>query len=226
MGNPVVRSFAAMSDPSTEPSAAQFPGQPLADVPDGASDEMLLLGARLRDETALALLYDRYGGLVYTLSLRVVNDRALAEEVMQDVFLRCWHGLEQYDASRGTLPGWLLGITRNRAVDLLRGRQHQARLREREPLTEPGRAEPETPDRTDEVVLHAMVGQALTELSESQREAIELAYYGGLTQVEVADQLGEPLGTIKTRIRDGLRRLRRVLAPIVDVSTAREGGTS
>jgi RNA polymerase sigma-70 factor (ECF subfamily) len=225
----VVLSFAAMSDPRTEPSAAQPPDEPSGSVPDGteaASDEMLLLGARLRDESALAMLYDRYGGLVFTLALRVLGDRDLAEEVMQDVFLRCWHGLEQYDAARGTLPGWLLGIARNRSIDLLRGRQHQARLREREPLPEPGELEPGTPDRAEEVVLRAMVGQALTELSEPQREAIELAYYGGLTQAEVADQLGEPLGTIRTRIRDGLRRLRRMLAPIVDVSAAREGGAS
>lgn len=220
----MVRSFAAMSDPPIEPGAAQPQDQPPGTVTDGASDEMLLLGARLRDESALAMLYDRYGGLVFTLALRVVGDRDLAEEVMQDVFLRCWHGLEQYDAGR-TLPVWLLGIARDRAIDLL-SRRHQTRLREREPGPAPGQREPEPPDRAEEVVLRALVGQALAELAAPQREAIELAYYGGLTQAEVADQLGEPLGTIKTRIRDGLRRLRRVLAPVVDVSAAREGGAS
>ena len=218
-----------MSDPRTDPSAARPPDESSIDGPDrgeAASDEKLLLGARLRDESALAGLYDRYGGLVFTLALRIVGDRDLAEEVMQDVFLRCWHGLEQFDASRGSLPGWLLGIARNRAIDVLRGRQHQARLREREPLPEPGDWEPATADRSDEVVLYTLVGQALAELSEAQREAIELAYYGGLTQTEVAQQLGEPLGTIKTRIRDGLRRLRRVLAPVVEVASVGEGGAS
>lgn len=187
---------------------------------------MLLLGARLRDESALAILYDRYSGLVYTLALRVVGDRDLAEEVMQDVFLRCWHGTEQYDPTRGTLPGWLLGIARNRAIDVVRSRQHQARLREREPLPEPGPHEIGVPDRAEEILLREMVSQALTELSAPQRAAIELAYYGGLTQAEVATQLGEPLGTVKTRIRDGLRRLRRVLAPVVDASPVPEGGAS
>lgn len=118
-----------MSDPRTEPSAARPPDEPptvpsssVAGGPELTSDEMLLRGVRLRDETALSMLYDRYGGLVFTLALRVLGDRELAEEVMQDVFLRCWHGLEQYDTARGRLAGWLLGITRNRAIDVLRGR--------------------------------------------------------------------------------------------------------
>lgn len=231
----MVLSFPAMSDPRAEPSFAQSSEDQPSTVPGvtvETSDHLLLLGARHRDESALAALYDRYGGLVYTLALRVVGERDLAEEVMQDVFLRCWHGSEQYDPTRGTLPGWLLGITRNRAIDVLRGRQHQARLREREPLPEPGPHEPGTPDGAEEIVVRAMVGEALAELSAPQREAIELAYYGGLTQAEVADQLGEPLGTIKTRIRDGLRRLRRVLAPFVEggsthgAGSTQEGGPS
>jgi RNA polymerase sigma-70 factor (ECF subfamily) len=184
------------------------------------------MGARLRDEDALAALYDRYSGLVFTLALRIVGDRALAEEVMQDVFLRCWHGLEQFDRSRGTLPAWLFGMTRNRAIDLLRSRHHQARLREQTPLAENEQFEASTPDASDDVLLRATVGEALGELTEGQREAIELAYYGGLTQVEVAAQLGEPLGTVKTRIRDGLRRLRRVLAPMVGQTPAEQGGAS
>jgi RNA polymerase sigma-70 factor, ECF subfamily len=178
-----------------------------------ASDRLLLLGARRRDEAALAGLYDRYGGLVFTLALRIVGDRDLAEEVMQDVFLRCWHGLDQFDEGRGTLASWLMGITRNRAIDLLRGRQHQARLRENAPLPDTGLAEPSTADASEEVVLRETVGRALAELSEPQRQAIELAYYGGLSQSEVAVQLGQPLGTVKTRVRDGLLRLRRILSP-------------
>jgi RNA polymerase sigma-70 factor (ECF subfamily) len=215
-----------MSDSRTEPGAARPTDEPLETPSDAASDEILLLGVRHRDEGALAALYDRYGGLVFTLALRVVGDRDQAEDVMQDVFLRCWHGLEQYSATQGRLPGWLLGITRTRAVDLLRGRQRQGRPREREPLPAPGGQEPGAPDRAEVLVLRAMVGQALAELSAPQREAIELAYYGGLTQVEVAGRLGQPPGTIRTRIRDGLRRLRRVLSPVVDVSPAREGGVS
>ncbi len=217
----MVASAPVMSDPSAELSAATS-----ADDVGTASDELLLLGIRMRDETALAALYDRYSSLVFTLALRMLQDGALAEEVVQDVFVRCWHGLEQYDRARGTLPGWLLGITRNRAIDVLRGRQHQARLRERTPLIDSGPTEPSTPDRGEEVALRATVVQALAELSPPQREAIELAYYGGLTQSEVAAQLSQPLGTVKTRIRDGLRRLRRVLAPTIDGHMAGAGGAS
>ena len=153
-----------MSDPRTEPSAARPPDEPptvpsssVAGGPELTSDEMLLRGVRLRDETALSMLYDRYGGLVFTLALRVLGDRELAEEVMQDVFLRCWHGLEQHVAARGRLAGWLLGITRNRAIDVLRGRQHQARPRESASLPEPGEREPGAPDSADQIALQAEV---------------------------------------------------------------------
>lgn len=217
----MVPSLAAMDDPRTESQSASPPADPRL----SASDSLLLLGARRRDETALAGLYDRYGGLVFTLALRIVGDRALAEEVMQDVFLRCWHGLEQFDEDRGSIPSWLMGITRNRAIDLLRSRQHQARLREQAPLPDVSQFEPSTPDGTDDVVLRETVGQALAELSPPQREAIELAYYGGLTQAEVAEQLDQPLGTVKTRMRDGLRRLRGILAPVIDDGGVRGAGS-
>ena len=90
-------------------------------------DSELLRRVQARDEAALAALYDEYGGLVYTLALRIVGDRHLAQEVLQDTFLRCWEGAEQYDPARGRPAAWLLGVARNRAIDLLRGRQHQAR---------------------------------------------------------------------------------------------------
>jgi RNA polymerase sigma-70 factor, ECF subfamily len=216
-----------MSDSHTEPSIRLPEGAPSQPVAPGAptvSDELLLHGVRLRDEQALGQLYDRYGGLVFTLALRVVGDRDLAEEVMQDVFLRCWNGLNQFDATRGTVPAWLFGITRHRAIDVLRGRQHQALLRERDALPEAGAAEPSSPESAEEVVNRATVNQALHELAAPQRAAIELAFYGGLTQAEVATRLGEPLGTIKTRIRDGMRRLRSVLEPATE-SGPRGGGT-
>ena len=213
-----------MSDPRTEPSAALPP----AELPSGrpASDEALLDGARRRDEAALLGLYDRYGVLVYTLALRIVGERDLAEEVMHDVFLRCWHGLEAYDAAQGTLAGWLLGVARGRAIEAARGRQPGAQPGDRERPVSSDAREAETPGSTDEVALRGMVEEALAGLAEPQRAAIELAYYGGLTQTEVAARLGEPPGAAKTRIRDGVRRLRRLLAPIVDDSAVREDGVS
>lgn len=168
------------------------------------------------DESALEALYARYGGLVYTLALRIVGDPELAREVLQDTFLRSWDGWDAYDPARGRVPWWLMGIARNRAIDLLRSRSHQARLRERERLT------PAVPtseaggrDTTEALGLRRAVTNALQELSTVQRQAIELAYYGGFTQVEIARELGEPLGTIKSRTREGMERLRRLLGPAV-----------
>ena len=185
-------------------------------VPTEPSDSALLDALVRRDEAALATLYDRYGGLVYTLALRIVGDRDLAGEVLQDVFLRCWDHATAFRPERGHVAAWLLGIARNRAIDLLRSRQHQARLRERDRLPEPGTPEePAEADVGDDVALRQAVSAALAALPAGQRQAITLAYYGGLTQAEIAHRLGEPLGTIKTRMRDGMERLRRLLRPVI-----------
>ena len=178
--------------------------------PEDPADLELVRRMSRGDETALETLYSRYGGLVYTLALRVVGDPELAREVLQDTFLRCWDGHETYEPARGRVPWWLMGIARNRAIDLLRSRPHQARLREQEPLTGEER-EPQMGAET--VVLRRTVANALQALSTVQREAIELAYYGGLTQVEIAQALREPLGTIKSRTRDAMARLRHLLGP-------------
>jgi RNA polymerase sigma-70 factor (ECF subfamily) len=167
------------------------------------------------EESALEVLYARYAGLIFTLALRIVGDPELAREVLQDTFLRCWDGREAYDPGRGRVPGWLMGIARNRAIDLLRSRPHQARLREREPLV--GLAsEPTQRDVTDSVTLRLAVASALQVLPIGQRQAIELAYYGGHTQVEIARELGEPLGTIKSRTREAMERLRAALWPLIE----------
>jgi RNA polymerase sigma-70 factor (ECF subfamily) len=227
-----------MSDPRTEPSPALPPVEPssgglagsVSKGPDAASDEMLLAGIRRSDEPALLGLYDRYGGLVYTLALRIGGDRDLAEEVTHDVFLRCWHGLEAYDAARGAPAGWLLAIARGRALEAARGRQSGGRPGQDEPSAEAGMPATRGPtqsnasQRADNVAPREMVERALAELAGPQRAAIELAYYDGLTQSEVAGQLAEPPGVVKARIRDGVRRLRRLLAPIVDDSAQREDG--
>src|SRR5262245_44381792 len=166
------------------------------------------------DESALEGLYARYGGLVYTLALRIVGDPELAREVLQDTFLRSWDGRDAYDPSRGRVPWWLMGIARNRAIDLLRSRPHQARLREGERLSREA-SDADSPDTQETLVMRRAVTEALSDLSAVQREAIELAYYGGLTQAEIARKLGQPLGTVKSRTRDAMDRLRRALAPLV-----------
>jgi len=187
---------------------------------DPAADPDLVGRMRLGDESALESLYARYGGLVYTLALRIVGDPELAREVVQDTFLRSWDGRETYDARRGRVPWWLMGIARNRAIDLLRSRSHQARLRERTTLP-PAISTALSHDPAETVVARRAVLDALRELSEGQRRAIELAYYGGLTQTEIANELGEPLGTIKSRTREALERLRKVLGPFIQSAGGR-----
>lgn len=178
------------------------------------ADAELMERVRRGDEAALATLYDRYGGLILTVALRIVGDRELAEEVMQDSFLRVWNASETYRSSRGQVSGWLIGIARNRAIDMLRSRQHKTRLRERTPLPEPGDEDTfGVADETDAVATRQAVTDALAGLSMAQRQVVELAYYGGMSQSEIARQLGEPLGTIKSRTRVAMEHLRSALRP-------------
>jgi RNA polymerase sigma-70 factor, ECF subfamily len=200
-------------------SADSFPdaGEPRGVGWEGPADPELVLRMRQGDESALEALYARYGGLVFTLALRIVRDPELAREVLQDTFLRSWDGRETYDAGRGRVPWWLMGIARNRAIDLLRSRPHQARLREQGQLAD---GAPGPGDSTEVVAVRRAVTSALHALSAEQRQAIELAYYGGLTQVEIARELGAPLGTIKSRMREAMDRLREALRPLM----GQEGG--
>lgn len=188
----------------------------MQNTPASPSDQALIAAIAARDETALRTLYDRYGALVFSLALRRLGDRELAEEVLQDVFLRCWERAESYRAAAGSVPAWLIGITRNRAIDVHRGRLQRERGRE---VALPAAAE----DGAGEDVvadLHTLavrlaLNAALAELTPAQRQAIALAFYGDLSQSQIAGRLGTPLGTVKTRIRDGLARLRGALLPIV-----------
>jgi RNA polymerase sigma-70 factor (ECF subfamily) len=184
---------------------------------------LLLLGARLRDEVALTALYDRYAALIFTLALRVVGERPRAETVMQDVFLRCWRGQDQYDAAHGTPATWLLGMALEFALESRRVRQSGADSAEvaaadalpsanaRDEAPESAEVEPGAPALPAEVATRERVGRAVADLAELERSTIELAYYGGLTQTEIATQLGEPLAVVEDSVRDGLARLRRAL---------------
>ena len=180
------------------------------------SDSDLVRRMRRGDEGALEALYLRYAGLVHTLALRIVGDPELAREVLQDTFLRSWDGRDTYDPAKGRVAWWLMGIARNRAIDLLRSRSHQARLREREARPSPLLVAEATPDPGDVVSDRRVVVGALAGLSSAQRETIELAYYQGLTQAEIADKLGQPLGTIKSRMREAMERLRAALRSLID----------
>src|SRR5262245_34810016 len=151
-------------------------GQPADTRSEEPADLELLRRMQRGDESALEALYTRYGGLVFTLAMRIVGDSELAREVLQDTFLRSWDGRETYDPRRGRIPWWLMGIARNRAIDELRSRPHQARLREQErPLSHVREEESVDRGAADALALRRAVSQALTGLSDNQREAIELA---------------------------------------------------
>jgi RNA polymerase sigma-70 factor (ECF subfamily) len=171
-----------------------------------------------RDELAFAVLYDRYADLVYSASVRVLADSQLAEDATQDIFVRLWRRPEAFVADRGRFVSWLMSVVRNRAVDELRARGRRQR-REGSPGSEAQEAAlamlaADSDDPAREAQLHEnqrIVHRALIQLPIEQRAALELAYFGGLTQQEIATQLGEPLGTVKTRIRLGMQKLRRAL---------------
>jgi RNA polymerase sigma-70 factor (ECF subfamily) len=157
------------------------------------------------DRHALGSLYDRYAGLVNGLALRILRDTSDAEDVVQEVFVQVWRHASRFDPARGTPEAWLCTIARTRALDRLRRRVSR---REDGEAAIPGLSE--QPQREEGLA----VRKALDGLSEDQRRALELAYYEGLTQSEIARTLGEPLGTIKTRIRTAMLRLRETLAPL------------
>jgi RNA polymerase sigma-70 factor (ECF subfamily) len=161
-----------------------------------------------RDPRALAELYDRYGRLAYSLIVRVVRDGALAEDLVQETFLRVWNRAQGFDAQRGAIGPWLLAVARNRAIDYLRsagGRERNAL--ELEEVDHPSLYTDMERDilATDKA---RMIRAALEKLAPNQREVIELAYFEGLTQTEMAERMGQPLGTVKTWVRTALKNLR------------------
>jgi RNA polymerase sigma factor (sigma-70 family) len=172
------------------------------------SDEALLTLVADGDEDALAELYDRYGRVAYGLAQRVVRDPALAEDAVQEAFLAVWRSAATFRAERAKPSTWILTLVHRRAVDLVR---REARRR-----GDPLEAAPDPVARPAEEEVDVrrnrrIVQDALRRLPDDQRQALELAYYGGLTQSELAERLGLPLGTVKSRMFTGLRRLRELL---------------
>ncbi len=181
------------------------------------NDEALLALIARRHEPALATLYDRYIRLVYTVALRITGDRQTAEEVVQDVFQNVWQAAGSFQAGVGTPSAWLLGITRHRAIDAMRSKRERARSREQS-IEQTG-IEGEVSYVEDEVTRRLQrdaIKTAMQSLPVEQRQAIELAYYGGFTRNEIANELGQPVGTVKTRLRLGLMKLRDLLRTLED----------
>jgi RNA polymerase sigma-70 factor (ECF subfamily) len=172
------------------------------------SDEDLLQSIATGDEAALGELYDRYGRVAYGVAFRVLRDKALAEDAVQEAFLAIWRSARRYREERAKPSTWLLTLVHRRAVDLVR-REDRRRA---EPLEEPPEAAGTTvPEEADLRERRAAVQSALRRLPTDQRQALELAYYGGYTQSELAERLGVPLGTVKSRMFAGLTRLRELV---------------
>lgn len=180
-----------------------------ADVTDAA----LMTAMHRGDEAALAALYDRYATPIHALALRITGERDAAQEVTQDTFLRAWNHADTYDAARGACGPWLFTIARRRALDLLRTRERRAQIAPGRFVSDGGTLpDPAHPDPTAGIALAQTVAQAVASLPPAQRHTVELAYFGGLTQQQIATHTNQPLGTVKSRMRAALETLRERLA--------------
>ncbi len=175
------------------------------------SDEALL--ARLAtgaDEDSLSKLYDRYQAQMYGLAMRITNDAQIAQDAVQEAFVGIWRNAARYSEARASVRTWMLSITHHRAIDLVRRRRPTTRLPEGE-VMHSALTVPDVWPEVSRTVDADAVRLAMSALPDAQRQAIELAYFAGLTQVEIADRTRSPLGTIKSRVRLGLVSLRRQL---------------
>ncbi len=174
---------------------------PAAAIEDDAS---LLAAVQVGKESAMASLYDRYSRLIYSVALRVLRDGAAAEDVMQEVLMQLWRSPSSFASTRGSLGGWLAVVTRNRAIDLLRRRRPTDSVDD-VPLASPF-------NLADEAERSALIQRAcgaMRQLPREQRKTLEMAFFDGLTHSEIAELTGDPLGTVKTRIRTALLSLRK-----------------
>jgi RNA polymerase sigma-70 factor (ECF subfamily) len=174
-------------------------------------DGDVVLRLQRREPQALAELYDRYGGMIYRLALRIVRDTGIAEDLVQETFLRAWNRAGAFDSERGAAGPWLLAIARNRALDYLRAQSRRgANMMELNETEHPARFVG-LPAEALNFDMARQVKRALEQLSADQRVAIELAYFEGMSQPEIAERMGQPLGTVKTWMRRAMLRMRESL---------------
>ena len=173
-----------------------------------ADDKAALERMARGDQSGLAEVYDRHGRLVYSLALRIVRDRGEAEDVTQEVFVQAWRQANRFDTTRGSVAGWLLTMARTRAIDLIRRRRVRPQPGADDIVVETKDDSPAQDVQLEWGQRAEAIQEAMGSLPLLQRLAIELAFFEGLTQAEIAEQLEVPLGTVKTRIRQGLLKLR------------------
>lgn len=202
------------------PTSAPYPNPPPAWTGStGVTDAELLARAARGDGPAVGMIYDRYGQVMYAVAYRIVRQPGDAEEVVAEAFTQAWREAGRFEAGRGSVAAWLTVITRSRALDFMRARARRERITDaaqrRDPDGAPGMGAPGA--STDAAVIaqerEHHVAKALADLSPPQRAAIELAFFEGLSHSEIAERLNEPLGTVKTRVRLGMQKLRESLKP-------------
>ena len=165
-----------------------------------------MAAVRAGNQEAMGQIYDRYSAVVYAVALRVLGDAAAAEDVLQEIFMQLWRNPSAFDASRGSLAPWLAVIARNRALDALRKRKPQTEIDETTVSVEPDLAAD-----ADRMRVAEKVRSTLKQMPAAQRGALEMAYFEGYSHSEISQKTGEPLGTVKTRIRSGLIMLRKAV---------------
>ena len=185
-------------------------GKPLG-AESSNSPVYLIRQAANRDREAFSQLYDRFSALVYTFAVRMLRAPQDAEDLLQEVFTQVWHQADRYSEERGSPEAWIMNITRSRAIDKLRAKRRMEKTFV--PTDDPARLE--STENVESSAAQAetklTMNSALANLPEAQRRLLELAYFDGLSQTEIADRLKEPLGTVKTRMRSGIQRLRDLL---------------
>lgn len=184
---------------------------PLADLPDSDLVDAMAAG----DVKAMEVLYDRYNRAVFSFALRMLGNREQAEELLQEVFVRAWRQARRFSEGRGTYITWLLSITHNMAIDEIRRQNRRPRKAESaDPVLMLANVRDENPSVEEQALLGDMrdvVTEAMAQLPEAQRSALELAYFRGFTQREIAEHQGQPLGTIKTRMRLAMKKMKELL---------------
>lgn len=199
---------------------SMFPSMVTPPLPRPAETDRALLDRVARgDEPALESLYDRYSGVLHAVAFRISGERSDAEEIVLDSFSQAWREATRFQSERGSVIAWLTMICRSRALDLVRARGRRSRLATKAVAAEPdaapamGSVNPGGDRDIEQLERRTVVNDALRALSPAQRRAVELAFYDGLSHSEIAVRLGEPLGTIKTRVRLGMQKLRESLRP-------------
>ena len=205
MATPDISSAGSSSRPNPdEPFSRSFARE--SEKAASSDDGLLLTKIAQGDEDAMALVFDRYSKVVYSVSLRVLRDPAAAEDVLQEIFMQVWRKPESFLSTRGSLGGWLAVVARNRSIDVIRRRKPSDSVEDIALASSFNLAED-----SERNIMMQQARRAILLIQPEQRKAVEMAFFDGLTHAEIAELTGDPLGTVKTRIRAGLLALRKAM---------------